>query len=167
MKRTIEEFGSRCRETLKRHPGPEGLERVRRDLEEILADQDFLATHLGSEVKTQRKVIYEDPELGFCVMAQVHTGREDGEPHDHGQTWAIYGQAAGVTKMTEYRVLEAPEEGKPGKVVPFKTYDMTPGVAVTYDVGQVHAPTREGDTRLVRILGLASSRIKRTRYEID
>lgn len=166
MGQTIEQFGACCRDILKRDAGPEGLEKVRQNLEEVLADEDFLAAHLGPEADSQRKIIYEDPELKFCVLAHVFTGPKESPPHDHGPTWAIYGQATGTTEMTEYRVVQAPKAGKPGKVEPFKTYEMTPGMAVAYDVGQVHSPKREGDTRLIRIEGMDVTTVKRTPLEL-
>lgn len=166
MGQTVEQFGARCRDILKRNPGSEGVEQVRRNLEEVLADEDFLAAHLGPDEDSDRKIIYEDPELKFCILAHVFTGSNESAPHDHGPTWAIYGQATGTTEMTEYQVIQAPEGEKPGKVEPCKTYQMTPGMAVAYDVGQVHSPKREGDTRLIRIEGRNVRTVKRTPLEL-
>lgn len=166
MGQTVDQFGTRCRDILKRTPGPEGLEQVRQELEALLVDKDFLTAHLGPDEDSQRKIIYEDPDLKFCVLAHVFTGPKESPPHDHGPTWAIYGQAAGTTEMTEYRVVQPPEAGNPGKVEPFTTYEMTPGMAVAYDVGQVHSPKREGDTRLIRIEGKNTTTIKRTPLEL-
>jgi len=38
-------------------------------------------------------------ELGFCICGHVTTVQRTA-PHDHGSSWAIYGQAVGVTEMT-------------------------------------------------------------------
>lgn len=166
MGQTVNQFGARCHDILKRNPGPEGLEQVRQELEEVLVDKDFLAAHLGPDEDSQRKIIYEDPELEFCILAHVFTGPKESPPHDHGPTWAIYGQVTGTTEMTEFRVVQPPEAGKPGKVEPLKTYEMTPGMAVAYDVGQVHSPKRAGDTRLIRIEGKNVTTVKRTLLEL-
>jgi hypothetical protein len=166
MTRTIEQFGGRCREILKQNSGAEGLELVRQGLEQVLGDEDILAAHLGPEADQDRKIIYEDAELKFCILAHVYKGANQSFPHDHGPTWAIYGQARGTTEMTEYQVVEAARDGNPGKVEAFKTYKLEPGMAVAYQAGQVHAPKRTGETRLIRIEGVNVKTVKRTPYEL-
>ncbi len=166
MGQTIEQFGAQCHDILKKSSGPDGLEQVRQGLEKILADEEILAAHLGPEEDSQRKIIYEDPELGFCILAHVFKGPKESPPHDHGPTWAIYGQATGTTEMTEYNVVQPPAEGKPGKVEPVKTYPMTPGKAVAYGVGQVHSPKRTYETRLIRIEGKNVTKLKRSPFEV-
>ena len=57
------------------------------------------------------------------------------------------------------------KDGQPGKVEAVKSYDLNPGMAVAYGVGQLHSPKREGETRLIRIEGKNLDTIKRDRYE--
>ena len=97
-------------------------------LQDVLTDDTFVATHLPDD-GPDRKILYEDPELGFCILGHVHHGAKESQPHDHGPTWAIYGQAAGVTEMTDWEVVEPATEDKPGKVRFIKTYTLTPGSA--------------------------------------
>ena len=85
--------GGRC--------GPEGREAVAKILRKALVDDDFIAETLGLDNTTTRQLIYEDPDLGFCILAHVNLGAERSPPHDHGPAWAIYGQAKGVTEMSE------------------------------------------------------------------
>jgi hypothetical protein len=47
-----------------------------------------------------------------------------------------------------------------------RTYRLTPGVAHVYNEGDLHSPTREGPTSLVRIEGTDMSKVKRFRYEL-
>jgi predicted metal-dependent enzyme (double-stranded beta helix superfamily) len=166
MEQLIEQFGGRCHEILKQGHGPDELEQVRRDLERMLANEDFLAAHLGPGADEARKIIYQDPELEFCILAHVFSGANQSPPHDHGPTWAIYGQAEGSTEMTEYRVVEPYEGGEPGKVEAAKTYRLDPGMAVAYEAGAIHAPKREGETRLIRIEGKNVTTLTRTPYEL-
>ncbi len=165
MGQTVEQFGVRFREILKRNPGPEGVEQVRQGLEKILVDEGIVAAHLGPDEESQRKIIYEDPELEFCILAHVFKGAKDSPPHDHGPTWAVYGQVTGKTEMTEYRVVEVPEAETTGKVEAVKTYEMMPGMAVAYNIGQVHSPKRDGETRLIRIEGKNVTKISRSSFE--
>ncbi len=164
MTTTLQEFSRHCHDLLKADPGPAGREKVCHALEEALEDADFVAANLGEGTST-RQVLYEDPELGFCVLAHAYEDASESSPHDHGPAWAIYGQAKGETEMTEWEVVEPATPDKPGKVRRIKTYSLTPGKACLYNEGQLHSPRREGPTRLIRIEGMNMDRVKRLRYE--
>ena len=120
-----------------------------------LKDEEFVATHLKERPAGSgpREVLYEDPELGFCICGHVYPTKAIGSPHDHGSSWAIYGQAAGVTEMTEWKIVEKGEKGEPMKVEPVETYVMNRGDVRLYDVGVVHSPRRDAPVKLVRIEG--------------
>jgi len=113
----------------------------------------------------ERKILYEDPELGFCILAHAYKGAKESQPHDHGPSWAIYGQASGETVMSDWTVLEAASEAKPGKVRHARAYPLKPGMAKVYNVGDVHSPKREGATRLIRIEGTNMDKVKRLSFE--
>src|SRR6266581_1861409 len=83
MAQTLEQLAVACRQALESEPGPKGREKVRALIEGVLTDEAFLAHHLGDDVP-ERKVIYEDPKLGFCILAHVYTGARESQPHDHG-----------------------------------------------------------------------------------
>ena len=76
-------------------------------------------------------MLYEDPQLGFCVLAHSYKGPKNSPPHDHGPSWAIYGQAKGETEMTDYELVAPAAEGKPGKARPVRTYKLTPGLPIS------------------------------------
>jgi hypothetical protein len=113
----------------------------------------------------ERKVLYEDPELGFTVLAHAYNGARDSKPHDHGPTWAIYGQAAGETIMTDWECLARPTPATPGKARRVRDYVLRPGMAYLYEPGVLHSPRREGATRLLRIEGLNVEKVGRLPYE--
>ena len=110
-------------------------------------------------------MLYEDPQLGFCVLAHSYNGPKNSPPHDHGPSWAIYGQAKGETEMTDYELVAPAADGKPGKARPVRTYKLTPGVAYLYNEGDLHSPLRRGPTQLIRIEGMNMDRIKRLKFE--
>jgi hypothetical protein len=110
-------------------------------------------------------VLYEDPELGFTVLAHGYTGAKGSKPHDHGPSWAIYGQASGETIMTAWDCVSRPTEATPGQAKFNHNYVMKPGDAYLYDVGVLHSPERKDSTRLLRIEGLNMAKIKRLPYE--
>jgi len=164
MAYTLEQFASTCRAILEADPGPEGRKKVCAVVQDVLKDKVFVAKHLGDDVP-ERKVLYEDPTLGFCILAHVNRGAKESNPHDHGTTWAIYGQAEGSTVMTDWEVLSRPAADKPGKVRVRGSYPLEPGMAHVYNEGDVHSPRRDGPTRLIRIEGQNTDRIKRYPYE--
>jgi len=162
MSYTLEQFAADCHDALKADNGPGGREQVRQHLEKALKDQDFVNAYLGPDATAEREIIYEDPELGFCICAHVYEGKKHGQPHDHGPTWAIYGQAAGETEMTDWKIVSPPDGIIPGKVEKVKSYILKPGDAHLYEPGDVHAPLREGSTKLIRIEGSNTEKIERT-----
>lgn len=161
---TIERFAAESHRILKAEPGPKGREEVCRLLEGFLKDDGFVAKNLG-EGTSSRQVLYEDPELKFCVLAHAYEGASESNPHDHGPSWAIYGQARGETEMTEWEIVEPASADKAGKVRRVKTYALRPGMACLYNEGQLHSPKRAGATRLIRIEGRNMDGVSRLRYE--
>lgn len=164
MEFTLDTFASECHRILKADPGPAGREKVRSLVEEVLKDEKFLSLYLNQNTP-DRQVIYEDPELGFCICAHMNRGAKDSNPHDHGNAWAIYGQAMGETEMSDWEVLETAAEGKPGKVRRAKVYTLKPGMAHLYNEGDVHSPKRVAATGLIRIEGKNTRKMTRLAYQ--
>jgi predicted metal-dependent enzyme (double-stranded beta helix superfamily) len=165
MSYTLEQFAADCRAALLKDPGPAGRELVRQYTQRACADPEFVAKHLGPDADCEREILYEDPELHFCILAHVYKGAKNSQPHDHGPSWAVYGQAAGATEMTDWRLVQKPANGQPGKVAKVRTYELKPGMAYVYGEGVLHSPRREGETRLIRIEGIDLSKIKRDKFE--
>jgi hypothetical protein len=165
MSYTLEQLSADCRAALDKDHGPTGRENVRGFIAKACADIDFVTAHLGPENTTQRHVIYQDDKHKFCILAHVYEGAKGSNPHDHGPSWAIYGQADGVTTMTEWEKIEEPINGEPGKVKKVRDYDMTPGIAYLYNEGDLHSPSRKATTRLIRVEGQDLTNVKRDKYE--
>ena len=165
MSYTLDKFAADCHDALKADPGPAGREKVRQYVAKALKDKEFVATHLTDDLPQERNVIFEDPDLGFCICAHVYKDAKKGYPHDHGTTWAIYGQAIGETEMTDWKIVTPAEGEKPAKVALDKSYHLKPGDAHLYPVGAIHAPMRDGPTRLIRIEGVNTEHLARTRIE--
>ncbi|RVU34597.1 hypothetical protein EOI86_17180 [Hwanghaeella grinnelliae] len=164
MSTTLESFAASCKTVLTEQPGKPGWEAVCGLVREALADKEFVSTYILSSTE-KRKIAYEDPDLGFCVCIHTYDGAAKGAPHDHGPTWAIYGQAEGETEMTDWEMITPPSDGKPGKVRQTRSYVMKPGDAHLYEPGDIHAPLREHPTRLLRIEGANTDKIDRTPME--
>ena len=164
MASKLDNFVADCRAALKAQPGTAGREKVRDLVKQVLKDPEFVATYIPDGTP-ERHVLYEDAELGFTVLAHGYTGAKGSKPHDHGPSWAIYGQAAGETIMTDWDCVARPSEATPGQAKFNKNYVMKPGDAYLYDIGVLHSPERKGATRLLRIEGMNMAKVKRLPYE--
>ena len=161
---TLDQLSAQCHDILASDPGPAGRTKVCALVQDVLKDDAFVAAHLGDDVP-ERKILYEDPELGFCILAHVHTGAKESQPHDHGPSWAIYGQARGKTVMSDWTKVEPATADRPGKVQLARSYTLEPGMAHVYNEGDLHSPRRDGPTRLLRIEGRNMDKVKRLKYE--
>ena len=130
-------------------------------------DQDFVQDYLPDRVNGEppRIVLYEDERLGFCICGHVYADAALGSPHDHGPSWAIYGQADGITEMSEWSVVQQLENGVK-KVTLESSYTMEVGDVRFYDIGVVHSPTRKHPVKLLRVEGENLDNIKRSDIEI-
>src|SRR5579872_1730983 len=104
MSYDLDRFIADCRSILADNPGPDGRERVRQKLEQLLVEPEFHARYC-KDAKPGLTVLYEDPKLGFQILAHVNAKARVSPPHDHGASWAIYGQATEYTDMTEWERL--------------------------------------------------------------
>ncbi len=156
---TLELLATQIREILARENAPASREQVAGLLKSALGDQAFIAAQFATEVGA-RKVLYEDPTLGFCIVAHEYAGAKDSGPHDHGPSWAIYGQAAGETLMRDYAFVA------PGQVRETRSYLMRPGDVHVYNEGVVHSPSRVMSTRLIRIEGMNLAGVVRAECKV-
>ena len=161
---TLESFAANVQRVLKEDPSPTGREKVRALVEAALKDEKFIATYVNDNTP-DRQIIYEDPQLGFCVCAHVNRDAREANPHDHGSSWAIYGQAFGETEMSDWEIIESAADGKPGKVRRARVYALKPGMAHIYNEGDVHSPKRVAVTGLLRIEGKNTQKMKRLAYQ--
>jgi hypothetical protein len=161
---TLEEFSIEARRILAANPGPDGRRKICELVSRACTDPEFVAKHLPDD-GPERKILYEDPELGFCILGHVNRGAKQSQPHDHGPTWAIYGQAEGETVMTDWAMVSPAGEGQTGKVRQVRDYKLTPGAAYVYNEGDLHSPRRDASTKLIRIEGRNVEKIRRFPYE--
>src|SRR5437899_12875752 len=122
MSYDLDQFVSDCRAILTRDGGPKGREEVRVKLEQLLANKAFVEAYCGEQVPRGLKVLYEDPDLGFQILAHINDKARVSPPHDHGASWAIYGQATKYTDMIEWERedngADGTREAKAGQDIP-------------------------------------------------
>ena len=164
MNRVLFDLSQKCRTWLVENPGPDGRKKIAAYLKQLLKDQDAI-DNLVPITAGERDLLYQDPDLGFCILAHNYPGPKAAPPHDHGPSWAIYAQVRGETKMCEYDLVQQATSDIPGKVAINKTYQMRPGDVYVYNEGGLHSPTRTEPTSLLRIEGTDMSKVMRLRYE--
>ncbi len=164
MAYTLEQLASDIHDTLKADPGNAGKQTICQHVSKALKDDDFVTRHMPDRAPDEdpREILFEDPDLGFCICAHVYGDAALGEPHDHGSSWAVYGQAIGTTEMIDWRIVEKGEGDKPTLVEPERSYTLVRGDAHFYDVGAVHSPKRDKPTKLLRIEGANLDNIERS-----
>jgi hypothetical protein len=167
MAYTLEAFIGDCRTALKEQPGPAGRQKVRELLEKLLANKDFVSEATGEKAPLGTRKLYEDAELGFVVLAHCNARAHRSPPHDHGSSWAVYGQAVMHTDMTEWRRTDGGTAAGKADLEVVRTYRLEPGHAGVYDVGAIHAIDYPEGSRFVRVTGRDLDHVQRLKFDTD
>ncbi len=162
----LDHFIADCRAILKRDPGPTGREEVRCKLEALLNNPEFIRTHCSDDTPRGLHVLYEDTELGFQILAHINDKARVSPPHDHGASWAIYGQATHYTDMIEWEREDDGADAKHAKLKPARKYRLLPGHAGIYQDGKIHSIDYPDHARFIRVTGTNLDRIHRLRFDL-
>ena len=163
----LDQFNADCKTTLARDPGPTGREQVRGNLEKLLGNPDFIRAYAGDDQPRGVKVLYEDPKLGFQALAHINEKAHASPPHDHGTSWAIYGQATKYTDMIEWAREDDGADPKHAKLKPVKKYRLTPGKAGIYQDGAIHSIDYPDYARFIRVTGADLGKINRIKVDLN
>lgn len=162
MAYTLEELSRDIKSALTANASSGDMTDVLGHVSRALNDEEFIATHVTEDACKPRKVLYEDPDNGFCICGHVYDGIREGGPHDHGSSWAIYGVAVGETEMTDWEIVKQGSGDDPTLVREVRKYLMRPGDAHFYPAGAVHSPRTETPVKLVRIEGKNLDHVQRS-----
>jgi predicted metal-dependent enzyme (double-stranded beta helix superfamily) len=150
MSYDLDQFIADCRAILKRDPGPAGREEVRVRLERLLANAEFVREYCGEHVPRGLKLLYEDSDLGFQILAHINDKARVSPPHDHGASWAIYGQATHYTDMIEWERTDDGSKAGEANLKPVTKYRLLPDRA-----------------RFIRVTGTDLDKIDRVRFDLQ
>lgn len=167
MSDALRRFCADCHDILRADPGRSGRERVRDRLEALLADRAFVDAHCGPDAQQGVHVLYDDPALGFQVLAHINDKARRSPPHDHGESWAIYGQATEFTDMIEWDRTDDGSDPSHAELRPARRYRLEPGKAGIYDDGKIHSIDYPDRSRFVRVTGADLDRIPRIKIDPD
>lgn len=165
MAYTLEEFCRDAHDAMAADSGPAGREAIRAHLEKLLGNREFIAEHLSGQGKG-KSVLYHDDEFDFYVMAHgTDEGNRRGRPHDHGSSWAVYGQATGLTNMTVWNRTDDGAVAGHADLEEGHTFPLVPGKAALFDTGVIHSTAHPEPARWVRVTGTDLNTIERYRYD--
>lgn len=165
MAYTLEEFCTDTRKALKDNPGHAGRDKVRALLERLLDNKDFVAANCGPDAPEGIHTLYHDKETDFYVLAHINTKSRKSPPHDHGTSWAVYGQAIGHTDMTMWERLDDGKTPGHAEIREAKKFRLTPGKAGLFDVREIHQIEFTENARFVRITGTDLATVPTYRYD--
>lgn len=157
---SLEDFCADTRSILEAGDDHDGRDRIRQKLERLLADPEFCAEYVGPDSAAGMQQIYEDPSLGFCVLAYNMAAPRTSPPHDHGDSWAVYGQACGHTDMTLWSAAA-------GSIEPVRSFRLDAGQAGLFDVREIHSIRYDEGARFVRVTGVDMNRVTRRVWDAD
>lgn len=169
MSYTLNDLADDIKEIVQNNKMPNGSDQICYFVSKALMDQNFVLQYLPDrqEGSPPREVLYEDDYTGFCICGHVYSTEAIGFPHDHGSSWAVYGQASGETEMTDWQVTKDQPDEDIIYVKPNKTYTMKTGDVHFYGVGDVHSPLRKEPVRLLRIEGINLDHIQRSNIKAE
>ncbi|MBI3435491.1 MAG: hypothetical protein HY056_10500, partial [Proteobacteria bacterium] len=142
-----------------------GREEVRQRLERLLSNAEFVRRQCGKDAPRGLTVLYDDPGLGFQVLAHINEKARVSPPHDHGHSWAIYGQATEYTDMTEWERADGGGDANRANLKITKKYRLMPGQAGLYQDGGIHSIDYPDNSRFIRVTGTNLDRIARKQFD--
>ena len=160
-----EDFYRDCRQALARGAGPGELETVRQSLARLLTNGAFVERTCGADAEPGLHLLYEDGELGFQVLAYVNEKPRVSPPHNHGESWAVYGQATGYTDMTEFRRIDDGRDPEHAALEVTRKYRLNPGEVGVYAGTAIHSIDYPAKSRFIRVTGTNLDRIYRDAFD--
>lgn len=157
----FEQLKKDVRAAVQRGASPAELEQVRSALAKLLANKEYVEKTCGATATAGLHLLYEDPDYGFQVLAHINEKARKSPPHDHGESWAVYGQAIGHTDMREWDRVDDGKDPDHATLRFKRGYRLNPGEVGVYSDGAVHAIDYPDLSRFIRITGTNLDRIWR------
>ena len=152
MSYTLQDFCAEIHEILVAENNADGREKVRQKLEQLLENETFIEQFCGPDKPAGVYKLNEDPTTGRSFCPCDGRGR-DVAAHDHGASWAIYGQATEHTVMREwYRT----DEGPMTRISRLRKIGIPadPGQVGLFNPGVIHSIEYPDNARFVRVTGV-------------
>ena len=86
--------------------------------------------------RPESRELFRDPVHGFVLLAHTEADGRYRVPHDHGQSWVIYGVLHGEMEMGTYARVDEPSKG--ARLVKRGSTIVRPGNVQVYLPGDIH-----------------------------
>ena len=167
MTYTFDQFCANSHAAMAKNPGSAGRDEIRKHLEKLLVNENFIAEHLATQ-GSGKTLLYHDKDFDFYVMAHgTDVGDRKGKPHDHGASWAVYGQAIGKTNMTVWNRADDGSQSGHAELTASRIFPLNPGKAALFDTGIIHSTAHPKPARWIRVTGTDLDTIERYSYDLD
>jgi hypothetical protein len=163
MTADLASFCTDTRQALQSLPLDQALARVAQALAALLRDPAFVAATFDETMPAGKRELYRDAATDFRVLAHVQPAGKGGAAHDHGPSWAVYGNARGRTDMTEYRRANAAGDTH-AVLQPQPPYSLHAGQARAFAPGTIHATAHPELAWVLRITGTDLDAAPRYRF---
>ena len=164
---TLQDFCAEMHDVLVDENNPEGREKVRQNMEKLLANEAFIEQFCGPDKPEGVYKLNEDLTTGAVVLSHVMYEGHMSPPHDHGDSWAIYGQAAEHTIMREWERTDDGSDDENIALEKTKEYRLDPGQVGVFNPGAIHSIEYPNNARFVRVTGVDLEGIDRKAYNLE
>lgn len=166
MAYTLEEFCNDCRDAIRSDPGDGGREIIRQNLERLLQNKALVDKECAPDRPFGTYTLYHDPDLDFHVLAHCFNKGSKSPPHDHGPSWAVYGQARHHTDMTVWNRTDGGGKSGHADLEVREEYRLDPGMAGTFNPGDIHSIDFPDGTRFIRVTGTDLNQVDQAIYNL-
>ena len=161
---SLEQFSADCHDILTRSSDDPAREQICANLENLLANADFVKDTFQDDTPPGKRMLYHDDDTDVYVFAHVQEPGKRGNPHSHGASWAIYGNAKGVTNMAMWRRTNS-DDADHAELEITEEYAITPGVARAYGPGLIHSTQHPEKAWVIRVTGTNLDHMPRFRFD--
>ena len=165
MTYSLEDFCAEASQALKSDQSKSGCEAVRAAMQHLLENEDFVARYLGPDSGGMSDEIYRDADTGFVLLTHNFTRGGIRKPHDHGPSFAVYGQAHNYTDQTIWRRIDDGTEDGYAELEVADTFRQDPGHVALIDIGEIHSIAYPDNSRILRLLGTDLEQVVQARYD--
>ena len=165
MSYLLESFCEDCSLSLANSKMPQ--EEIRQSMEKLLSEPNFIEKYFSPEAEVGINVIHEDNKTGFQVLTHIYANGKESPPHDHGTSWAVYGQAVKYTDMTVWRRTDNGSNENQVTVEPEKTFRLDPTMAGIFEIGKIHSIKFPDGASFLRVTGTNLNKIPTRSYNRD
>ena len=101
------------------------------------------------------------------MLQHIYAEGKTSHPHDHGESWAVYGQAVEWTDMTVWERKDDGSRDGYAEIEPSDKFRLEPGMAGVFHPGDIHQIHFPDGARFIRVTGTDLGSIATSRYDAD